>query len=328
MSQFTDFVFRHPTPAALPVLTYPAGALTGASVRDFVTRAEVQVAGQVALRDRYGLAVVQSCMDLSVEAEAFGCAITLSDDEVPTVPGRLVTDRAGADALIVPQPGAGRTRVYLEAVRGLKQLPGDPLVLAGMLGPFSLASRLFGVSDVLGLTLDDPELAHVLLRQATQFLSAYAGAFKAAGADGIIMAEPTAGLLSPRALGEFSSAYVRQILETVEDAQCTLILHNCAARLVHLPYVLQSGVRVLHFGRPMDVAAALTQVPDDTVVCGNLDPSTYFVQATPEEVTAATRQLLAATRGRRNFVLSSGCDIPPRSSLANIDAFFAAAAKP
>lgn len=324
MSTFLDFVFGQSGRLGLPVLTFPAGTLTGATVKDFVTGADAQVAGQVALRERYGLPVLLSCMDLSVEAEAFGCQVAFATDEVPTVPGRLVTTRQAADALKVPAPGDGRTGVYLETIRRLKSLSGRPVVLGGMLGPFSLAGRLYGVSDALSLTIEDPELAHVLLEKATAFLIAYAQAFKQAGAAGVIMAEPTAGLLSPKSLGTFSSTYVRRVVAAVDDESFTLVLHNCAARLTHLPSVLESNARALHFGRPMDIVAALRQVPADRVICGNLDPATYWVQARPEEMTSAARELLAATSGHRNFVLSSGCDVPPKAPLANVDAFFAA----
>ena len=325
MSAFTDLVFHRSSPLAMPVLTFPAGVLTGASVREFVTSADAQVAGQTALRERFGMEVALSCMDLSVEAEAFGCAVHFADDEIPTVLKRLVSTRAEAEALAVPAVGTGRTGVYLEVIRRLKSLPGGPPVLAGMLGPFSLAARLFGVSEALGLTIEDPELAQALVDKATRFLVDYARAFKAAGADGVVMAEPTAGLLSPRALGTFSSEYVKRVVTAVDDEGFTLMLHNCAARLIHLPFVLQSGARAFHFGRPMDLVAALGQVPSDVIVGGNLDPASLFVQGTPTEMLTAARQLLDVTKAHRNFVLSSGCDVPPKTPLANIEAFFAAA---
>ena len=48
-----------------------------------------------------------SFMDLSVEAEAFGATIRVSDDEVPTVTGMLVHDEDEAAAPFGP-PGGGR----------------------------------------------------------------------------------------------------------------------------------------------------------------------------------------------------------------------------
>ena len=123
--------------------------------------------------------------------------------------GRLVTNLEQATKLPVPQPGDRRTAVYLETVRRLKKLPSRPLVLGGCIGPFSLATRLVGVSEALELTLSEPDLMQAVLEKSTAFLTGYARAFKEAGADGLIMAEPAAGLLSPRGLPTHSSIYVK-----------------------------------------------------------------------------------------------------------------------
>jgi uroporphyrinogen decarboxylase len=311
----------------MPIAVYPGIALTGASVQDVVTSAAAQVAASQALHERYRTPVALSAMDLSVEAEAFGSQIHMDRDEIPTVTVPLVATLAQAKALRVPTPGEKRTRVYLDAVAGLKKLPSRPLVLAGTIGPFSLAGRLYGLSEACTLTLSDPDLMHVLLEKSTLFLVAYAQALKAAGADGLVMAEPAAGLLSPRSLATFSSAYIRQVVAAVEDGWFTVILHNCAAKLVHVPAMLEAGVKVVHYGAPMDVPGALGKVGSEITVCGNLDPTAVFLQSTPDQVRAATLNLLQATQSHRNFVISSGCDVPPKSPLANLDAFFTAVAE-
>ncbi|HNU98710.1 MAG: uroporphyrinogen decarboxylase family protein [Verrucomicrobia bacterium] len=325
MSALIDLVFHSDGRFTMPILTYPGAPLVGATVRQMVTDPKALFEVLAALHRKFATPVVLTAMDLSVESEAFGCEVAFADHEVPTVVGRLVTTRGAAERLAVPEPGAGRTRVYLETARRLRTLPGRPLVLASMLGPFSLAARLYGVSEALGLTIENTDLAHLLLEKATAFLAAYAKAFKAAGADGLVMAEPTAGLLSPRAMIAFSSAYIRRIVESVDDDTFTLILHNCAAKLIHLDAALQAGARVFHFGAPMDLPGALAKAPSDVVLAGNLDPSGVFARSTPEQVRAATRALLDATRTSRNYVLSSGCDIPPQTPIGNIEAFFAVA---
>jgi uroporphyrinogen decarboxylase len=301
---------------------YPGANLIGATVRALVTDARVQCAASMALHERFNTPIVLSAMDLSAEAEAFGCEIQMGDNEVPTVTGRLVTSFESAQALPIPLPGTARTRVYLDTVRHLKQLSHHPLVLAGCIGPFSLAGRLGGVSEICELTLTQPELVHLLLEKCAAFLTAYVRAFKTEGADGIIMAEPAAGLLSPRSLAAFSSAYIRRIIEAIEDKDFGVVLHNCAARLAHLPAVLESGCDVLHFGAPMDIVSALDKVPKSVVLCGNLDPISRFVQASPAELARSTSALLKSAATHRNFIISSGCDVPHAAPLANLDAFF------
>lgn len=322
MSPFPQLVLDSPRRLAMPLAVYPGATLTGARVRDIVTSPAAQFEVAAALHERFRTPCVLTAMDLSVEAEAFGARVVMVENEIPTVTGRLVADLAGANALTVPQMGDRRTRVYLETVERLTRLPRKPLVLGGCIGPFSLAGRLAGVSETLELTLSNPALVHALLDKTAAFLTAYARAFQAAGADGVIMAEPGAGLLSPRGMAEFSSAYIRRVVAAVADERFSIIVHNCAARVLHLPSLLQAGAHAYHFSAPMDLGAALRLVPPDVVLCGNLDPTTVFHRATPSETAARTRALLDATRGHRNFVISSGCDVPPLAPLENLAAFF------
>jgi uroporphyrinogen decarboxylase len=321
---FQQLVLTSSRRLALPIATYPGLALTGAKVSDIVTNPCAQYDAQAALRQRHNSPFALSAMDLSAEAEAFGCHVTVSEAEIPTVTGRLVTNLEQAKALAVPQPGDKRTSVYLEAVRLLGRLPGEPFVFGGCIGPFSLAARLVGVSEAMELTLADPVLMHTLLEKTAAFLANYVKAFRAAGARGVIMAEPAAGLLSPHGMSTFSSAYIRQIAAELDDRSFTLLLHNCAAKLPHLAAIQETGLSVFHFGAPMDMAAALAKVPPDVILCGNLDPTAVFVQLPPAEVIARTAQLLAATAAHRNFVISSGCDVPPTAPLASLDAFYQA----
>lgn len=321
---FNQLVLNSPRRLALPIATYPAWALTGAKVFDIVTNPQAQFNAQAALRQRYHAPFVLSAMDLSVEAEAFGCAIHVSDSEVPTVTGRLVTNVDQAERLAVPQPGEKRSAVCLEAVRLLSKISGAPFVFAGCIGPFSLAARLVGVSEAMELTLTEPELMHTLLEKSAAFLTSYVRAFRAAGAHGVIMAEPAAGLLSPRGMSAYSSGYIKRIATSVAGDSFTILLHNCAAKVLHLPAMLETGLKTFHFGAPMDITTALTTVSPDVVLCGNLDPAAVFVQSSPDEVAARTAGLIARTAAHRNFVVSSGCDVPPSAPLTNLDAFYGA----
>jgi len=324
MSRLHEHLLASPHRLAMPILSFPGGQLAGRSVRDMVHNADAQVRVQEALHRRFGTLFSLSAMDLSVEAEEFGASILFSDTEIPSVTGRRVTDDPTVRDLPIPTVGGKRTGVYLETVRRLVALSAETPVLGGMIGPFSLAGRLFGVSEALLETAVSPPTMHALIEKATVFLIAYAGEFKKAGAWGVIVAEPTAGLMSPASAAEFSSPYIRRIVEATTDERFEIVLHNCGARIGHLKATLQSGARICHFGKPMDILAALAEVSHDVVLCGNLDPSEVFVGSTPAEVRAATGSLLHATRGRRNFVISSGCDVPPNATLANIEAFFKA----
>ena len=70
---------------------------------------------------------------------------------------------------------------------------------------------------------------------------------------------------------------------------------------------------------------ALNNIPSNILVMGNLDPVGLFKQANAEQVFTATQELLERTRKYPNFILSTGCDIPPHIPHRNIEAFYQAA---
>ena len=92
-----------------------------------------------------------------------------------------------------------------------------------------------------------------------------------------------------------------------------------------LPSILGCGADAYHFGNAVDMADILSKVPADTLCMGNISPAEQFRGGTPESVRAATLEVMERCCKHPNFVISSGCDIPPLSSWDNIDAFFRAA---
>ena len=111
--------------------------------------------------------------------------------------GSIIKDEDDAQALQVPEVGAGRSGIYVDAIARVCEMITDRPVLAGVIGPFSLAGRLLDVSEAMIYCYDDPDMVHVVLEKASEFIKNYILAFKAAGANGVVMAEPLAGLLSP-----------------------------------------------------------------------------------------------------------------------------------
>ena len=310
---------------ALPILSFPCVSLLGITVSELISDSNMQAKGMKMVADKTKSAASVSLMDLSVEAQCFGATIRISDDEVPTVVGRLVNDEDEANALEVPAVGAARSGIYIDAIGKAKELITDRPVLAGMIGPFSLAARLLDVSEIMMDCYDDPDMVHTVLKKATEFLINYAKAYKQVGADGIVLAEPVSGLLSPMLEEEFSSPYVKEIVDAVQDENFVLIYHNCGDNTPKmLDSILSIGAAAYHFGNSVDMKYMLESIPSDTLVMGNVDPAGVIRMGTPESVREATVSLMEKCCEHKNFVISSGCDIPPMTPWNNIDAFFSA----
>ena len=312
------------TKTALPILSFPSVSLMGITVRKLISDSDRQAEGMKLVADRVNSAAAVSMMDLSVEAECFGATIRVSDEEVPTVIGRLIHDEDEADALEIPAVGTARSGLYVESIRKAVEIITDRPVLAGIIGPFSLAARLLDVTEIMVDCYDEPNMVHIVLEKATAFLIEYAKAYKAAGANGIVIAEPVAGLLSPALEEEFSSPYVKQIVEAVQDDSFIVVYHNCGDNVLRMTgSILSTGADAYHFGNSIDMADMMAKMPADTVVMGNVDPAGVLRQGNPDIVRAATMEVMEKCCPYPNFVISSGCDIPPLTPWENIEAFFA-----
>ncbi len=310
----------------IPIMTHPGIEANGKKVIDAVTDGNVHYQAIRNVTETYDTTACTVIMDLTVEAEAFGCTINMPEHEVPCVTGRLVYDEETVNNLQVPSLSAGRMPEYLKANRlAVKNIKDKP-VLSGCIGPFSLAGRLYDMSEIMVGIYIEPDVIKTLLDKCTAYITAYCRELKAIGATGVIMAEPAAGLLSNEDCQEYSTVYVRQIVEAVQDEDFTVILHNCGNRGQCTQAMIDSGAAALHFGNAVDMVETLEQCPSDLIVMGNIDPVGILKQATSEEVYRVTADLLSKTSQYKNFVISSGCDMPPLVPDANIKAFYQAIA--
>ena len=309
----------------VPVLSFPSISLMGITVRELISDSETQAKGMKLIADRVDAAASVSMMDLSVEAEAFGSQIRVSDEEVPTVTGSIVHSEEEAEALRVPKVGEGRTGKYIEAIGQAKRMITDRPVFAGVIGPFSLAARLMDVSEAMIYCYDEPDMVQCVMQKVTDFLIAYIQEYKRIGADGVVIAEPVTGILSPALAEEFSEPYCKQIVDAVQDDNFLVVYHNCGNNtIMMIDSILRVGASAYHFGNAISMQEILKHIPSDIVAMGNVDPSTQFRNGTPDSVREETLRVLSECAKYPNFIIPSGCDIPPMAPWENIDAFFEA----
>lgn len=325
MYSWLEEIVKSPRKKAMPVLSFPSTKLLGISVVDLISDSDKQAEGMRQIAKRVDSAASLSMMDLSVEAECFGSNIRFAEGEVPTVVGSIVSSYEDAEALKIPSVKAGRTGIYVEAIKKAVALIEDRPVLAGVIGPFSLAGRLMDVSSAMMYCFEEPEMVHLVLEKVTSFTIEYCKSYKAVGANGVVIAEPLAGLLSPVLAEEFSAPYVKRIVDAVQDENFIVVYHNCGGSTIQtIDSILSTGAKAFHFGNAIKMIEMLPHIPSDTVVLGNISPSGELCNGTPESVRAEVLALLEECGNYPNYVISSGCDIPPKTRWENIDAFFAA----
>lgn len=262
-------------------------------------------------------------MDLSVEAQAFGMQVKFSKTEVPNVKGVIVKNMEDARNLQIPSVSENRTQVYVDAIRKVAKNHSDKPVFAGTIGPFSLAGRMLDVSEIMIQAIMQPELVHIVLEKASKFIESYILAFKEAGANGVIIAEPLAGLLSKEMVQAFSSNYLKKIIEKVQDDHFSVIYHNCGPSTVtSLKEIYDINAHGYHFGNAVDLEDVLSKTDTDTLVFGNVDPVMYFCDSEREKLDKKVKELYEKLGKYPNWLISSGCDIPSHAKWENIEQYF------
>ena len=311
---------------AIPIMTHPGIELCGKTVKEAVTDGRAHADAIIKLNEKYPADGATAIMDLTVEAEAFGSKIVFPENEVPSVSERLVNGYNSIENLKIPSLNTARLPEFLKAIDLSAKSITDKPVFGGCIGSFSLAGRLYDLSEMMMTLYTEPETISLLLEKCTEFILSYCRAIKETGANGVIIAEPAAGLISNDDCMKFSTQYVRKIIDALQDDEFIIILHNCGNRGHVTEAMVKSGARGLHFGNTANMVKALNDTPDDILVMGNLDPVGLFKHATPDEVYKTTNDLLELTKAHNNFIISSGCDVPPDIPFENIEAFYKAVA--
>ncbi len=184
------------------------------------------------------------------------------------------------------------------------------------------------VTEAIANCYEEPEMVEGTLKKAADFLVDYIKAYRDVGADGVVIAEPLSGLLSPRLAAQFSEAFVRRIAQETRREDFLVIYHNCGnSTIQQIDSILRTGCDAYHFGDAISMKDMLAHIPADTVAMGNVSPASQFLNGTPQSIRDETLRIMGeCCPGHSNFVISSGCDIPPSSPWENIDAFCAAVA--
>ena len=86
--------------------------------------------------------------------------------------------------------------------------------------------------------------------------------------------------------------------------------------------MIHTEAKAYHFGNAISMVETLERCPAETLVMGNIDPVGILRMMTPEQVKKEVTSLLEQTSRFPNFVLSTGCDVPPHVPAENIRAYY------
>ena len=202
---------------------------------------------------------------------------------------------------------------------------GEILPLVTSRGPMCTAGFVRGASELMIDLIDNPRWAHKLLELCTRLVIDWLKAQHKAighGAEGIFILDDLVGFVNEGHYREFAHPYLKRICDAFPQ-DWVKIYHNDARIETCLDYLPDCGFNVLNWGKQTDVAEVKRRVGERMCLMGNVNPLEVGVRGTPQQVRAATLQVLEKSGGQ-GIILSVGGGVSPGMPKQNIQAMLEA----
>lgn len=315
-----------------PLAVHFCAGLAGHSLRRYSTSAAALAESVLRYYERFRPDAIWISADTWVSAEAMGARVDATSDQQPLGGVGDPVVRTVSDLDRIPPPDVssqGRYPLMLEAfARVVAALGRDVFIVACFdQYPFSLASALMGMNEIMLRLRDDPPFTQAVMARAAEYAVAYGRALAAAGADLLSGGDSPAGLIHPRDFAALALPAEQRVIAALKSAAGKPVsLHICGNATRLLPLLATSGADVLELDHAVDLPAAARVVGARVGLWGNVDPVGVLAHGTPTEVKQAATSLVAGMRaaGHPRFVLSSGCTLAVGTPAANLEALLSA----
>jgi [methyl-Co(III) methanol-specific corrinoid protein]:coenzyme M methyltransferase len=202
----------------------------------------------------------------------------------------------------------------LKAVEILKKEVGDEVpVIAGIIGPFTIAGSLLDSVPLLKATFKAPDKIPPFLEVAEKAGTMLAKALVEAGADIISCEDMTASpeLIAPKTYREIELNYQRRQFEAIPVPK---ILHICGNVDPIVEWMGQTGANILSLEPKASAQLARQKCGSNIILMGGVDTATTLYMKDPETV----KQGCEETIEDGIQILAPGCAVAPGTPTENL----------
>jgi uroporphyrinogen decarboxylase len=291
---------------------------------DFVTMVKTpELATEVSMQPlrRFALDAAIVFSDILVVNEAMGQPYAFRDGG--GIQMKYAVDSPAAIDALDGEGAVDRLSYVGDALRLLAgELNGEKALLGFAAAPWTLAAYAVegqsseGFPALLHLFREDRSSFDKLLSKIADVTIEYLRMQAAAGADAVQLFDSWASLVGPGEYEEASLRWIRRIIDGVKD-RLPVILYAKGAN-DRLDQLAASGASALSLDWTVDLPEAKERLSQNLCLQGNLDPT--LLETDPEQVRAATLDLLHGMKGNRGHVLNLGHGIRPMAKVENVAA--------
>lgn len=196
-------------------------------------------------------------------------------------------------------------------------------------GPFTAAASIYPIAQLLRATRKSPESVHNLLALCNDGIKAVCNEFSKLGVS-FTICDPVASssIISVSNYNDFVKPYTIELVNHIHQLGTDAGYHICGNTTKILTEMVDTGVDLLSLDSAVDLEFAKKTVGDRICLVGNVDPVNTILLGNKVQIYEAVKEcFIKASDSPNGFIIATGCDIPSRTSLENIDAFMEASRK-
>lgn len=271
---------------------------------------------------QFGYDIVWDLFACHSESEAMGSILKISKGYPPSVERPAVEDyKRDLPKLKLFDPYQNkRLSTILEGTRRLKErFCGEIPVMGYVQAPFRHASMLRGSENIMRDMYKAKDDLRELCEIALNSLIVYAVAVIHAGADIILVSDPTSSgdAISKKHWEEWGLHYTTRLVKMIKRSGVKTIMHICGDTSDRLESLAQTGVDCLSLDEAVDFERARKILGSSYCLMGNVN-TTLLAMGNVSDIEEATKAVIDKAGKDSPLLMSGGCilaDICPPENI-------------
>lgn len=302
----TTLSFEEPdrVPLFLP-LTMQGATELGISIKEYFSKAENVIEGQIRMREKYRHDSYYTFMYAAIEVEAMGSEIFFRDDGPPTSESLVIKDIKDIENLSPPHiENSPSLQKILETTKGLKESALNEVPIIGVvMSPFSLPIMQMGFGKYIHFLYEEPRLFEQLMTVNEDFCVNWANAQLEAGATAICYFDPVSStsIIPREKYLETGFSIARRTLSRIKGPTVTHMASGLCLPIVN--ELIESGTEAVGVSTQEDMEKLKKSCHGKLTLLGNLN-SIEMRRWTVEETENIVKEAIKKGAPGGGFILS------------------------
>ena len=294
----------------------------GCSLKDYWRDGRKLADGTLACFELFKHDSVEVSWDIMMEAEASGAQLEFPEDGIPRVRNYILSEKSALGSLQLPRPeSSGRFPLYLAACKEVSKVVKDSGLSGTVTGPWTIATGLRSVQELIFDTVDDPDFVEELMKFTTEVTKILGSKVIETGVS-LTMGEAASScsLISPSIYRQFIKPHHREIVDFFRQIRAGVSMHICGYIDPIMEDLMELGIGALSLDSPSSLKRMVEISRKKIVLVGNI-ATTLFVSSTKEEMEATVKECIKVAGTGGAYIISSGCELPYNATLDTVRTF-------